>query len=169
MMGPRQDAQATLFYALLPEDQVPQAHLLRSIDHVVDLASIRAHLADFYSHMGRPSVDPDLLIRMLLAGYCFGIRSEQRLCEEVHLNLASRLLCCLDLNDCVPDHTTFSKNRHGRFHTREKAMIIKKDQVTGADTKTRLRTKKVINWDATVGLWLLFVLAIVGVRYVLFG
>ena len=119
MMGPRQEAQASLFYEFSLEDHVPKDHLLRSIDRFVDLTSIRAHLADFYSHTGRPSVDPELLIRMLLVGYCFGIRSERRLCEEVHLNLAYRWFCRLDLSDRVPDHSTFSKNRHGRFRDSE--------------------------------------------------
>ena len=102
-------------YEFSIEEHVPQNHLLRSIDRFVDLSSIRAHLTDFYSHTGRPSVDPELLIRMLLVGYCFGIRSERRLCEEVHLNLAYRWFCRLDLADRIPDHSTFSKNRHGRF------------------------------------------------------
>ena len=115
MMGPKQEAQAALFYDFSLEDHVSQDHLIRSIDRFVDLGSIRAHLADFYSHTGRPSIDPELLIRMLLVGYCFGIRSERRLCEEVHLNLAYRWFCHLDLSDRVPDHSTFSKNRHGRF------------------------------------------------------
>ncbi|MEM5478141.1 transposase, partial [Pacificibacter sp. AS14] len=115
MMGPKQEAQSALFYEFSLEDHVPTGHLLRSIDRFVDLSSIRAHLADFYSHTGRPSVDPELLIRMLLVGYCFGIRSERRLCEEVHLNLAYRWFCRLDLTDRIPDHSTFSKNRHGRF------------------------------------------------------
>jgi transposase len=65
--------------------------------------------------MGRPSTDPELMIRMLIVGYCFGIRSERRLCEEVHLNLAYRWFCRLGLDDAVPEHSTFSKNRHGRF------------------------------------------------------
>jgi len=119
MMGARQEAQAALFYDFSLEDHVPQDHLLRSIDRFVNLDSIRAHLSDFYSHTGRPSVDPELLIRMLLVGYCFGIRSERRLCEEVHLNLAYRWFCRLDLNDRVPNHSTFSKNRHGRFRESE--------------------------------------------------
>ena len=119
MMGPRQEAQAALFYEFSLEDHVPQDHLLRSIDRFVDLSSIRSHLADFYSHTGRPSIDPELLLRMLLIGYCFGIRSERRLCEEVHLNLAYRWFCRLDLNDRIPDHSTFSKNRHGRFRDSE--------------------------------------------------
>uniref|UniRef100_UPI0026097B28 IS1182 family transposase n=1 Tax=uncultured Ruegeria sp. TaxID=259304 RepID=UPI0026097B28 len=119
MMGPRQETQAELFYEFSLEEHVPHNHLLRSIDRFVDLSSIRSHLADFYSHTGRPSVDPELLIRMLLVGYCFGIRSERRLCEEVHLNLAYRWFCRLDLTDRVPDHSTFSKNRHGRFRESE--------------------------------------------------
>jgi len=119
MLGPRQEAQAALFYEFSLEDHVPQDHLLRSIDRFVDLTSIRAHLADFYSHTGRSSIDPELLLRMLLVGYCFGIRSERRLCEEVHLNLAYRWFCRLDLSDRIPDHSTFSKNRHGRFRDSE--------------------------------------------------
>lgn len=115
MMGPRQEAQNALFYEFCLEDHVPQNHLLRSIDRFVDLGGIRQHLAPFYSSTGRPSVDPELMIRMLLVGYCMGIRSERRLCEEVHLNLAYRWFCHLDLTDTVPDHSTFSKNRHGRF------------------------------------------------------
>jgi len=115
MMGPRQQAQSALFYEFCLEDHVPADHLLRSIDRFVDLSDVRRHLASSYSSTGRPSVDPELMIRMLLVGYCMGIRSERRLCEEVHLNLAYRWFCRLDLNDPVPDHSTFSKNRHGRF------------------------------------------------------
>jgi len=115
MMGPKKETQAALFYEFSLEDHVPQDYLLRSIDRHLDLSSVRGHLADFYSHTGRPSVDPELMIRMLIVGYAFGIRSERRLCEEVHLNLAYRWFCCLDLTDPVPDHSTFSKNRHGRF------------------------------------------------------
>ena len=112
MMGQRQEAQAALFYEFSLEDHVPQDHLLRSIDRFIDLSDIRQYLAEFYSHTGRPSIDPELLIRMLLVGYCSGIRSERRLCEEVHLNLAYRWFCRLDLSDPVPNHSTFSKNRH---------------------------------------------------------
>lgn len=119
MMGPRQEAQPALFCEFSLEDHIPTGHLLRSIDRFVDLSRIRAHLPEFYSHTGRPSVDPELLIRMLLVGYCFGIRSERRLCEEVHLNLAYCWFCRLDLSDRVPDHSTFSKNRHGRFSDSE--------------------------------------------------
>ncbi len=89
--------------------------MLRQIDRFVDLSDIRSVLAPYYSSTGRPSIDPELMIRMLLVGYCMGIRSERRLCEEVHLNLAYRWFCRLDLTDALPDHSTFSKNRHGRF------------------------------------------------------
>src|SRR5258705_4355237 len=115
MMGPRQVEQGALFYNFSLDAHVPGDHLLRSIDRFVDLSEVRRELAPFYSSMGRPSVDPELMIRMLIAGYCFGIRSERRLCEEVHLNLAYRWFCRLGLEGDVPDHSTFSKNRHGRF------------------------------------------------------
>jgi transposase len=115
MMGSRQECQAALFYEFSLEDHVPADHLLRSVDRFVELDGIRAHLAPFYSAVGRPSIDPELMIRMLLVGYIMGIRSERRLCEEVHLNLTYRWFCRLDLTDAVPDHSTFSKNRHGRF------------------------------------------------------
>ena len=90
MMGERTVAQEALFYEFSIERHVPTDHLVRAIDRFVDLSGIRAHLRSFYSDMGRPSIDPELMIRMLLVGYCFGIRSERRLCEEVHLNLAYR-------------------------------------------------------------------------------
>jgi len=115
MMGRRQVAQGALFYEFSLERHVPDDHVLRAIDRVVDLGDVRALLAPYYSATGRPSVDPELMIRVLLVGYCLGIRSERRLCEEVHLNLAYRWFCRLDLADRVPNHSTFSKNRHGRF------------------------------------------------------
>ena len=115
MMGHRQVEQAALFYEFSLERHVPADHLLRSIDRFVELGDLRRELAPFYSAIGRPSVDPELMIRMLIVGYCFGIRSERRLCDEVHLNLAYRWFCRLGLDGDVPDHSTFSKNRHGRF------------------------------------------------------
>jgi len=115
MMGHRQVEQAALFYEFSLERHIPGDHLLRSIDRFVEFGELRCELAPFYSTLGRPSVDPELLIRMLIVGYCFGIRSERRLCEEVHLNLAYRWFCRLGLDGPVPDHSTFSKNRHGRF------------------------------------------------------
>ena len=115
MMGARQVQQGSLFYEFSLERHVPADHLLRSIDRFVELSEIRRELSPFYSSLGRPSVDPELMIRMLIIGYCFGIRSERRLCEEVHLNLAYRWFCRLDLDGDIPNHSTFSKNRHGRF------------------------------------------------------
>src|ERR1044072_6183559 len=115
MMGHRQVEQAALFYEFSLERHVPGDHLLRSIDRFVDLGELRQELAPFYSSIGRPSIDPELMIRMLIVGYCYGIRSERRLYEEVHLNLAYRWFCRLGLDGDVPDHSTFSKNRHGRF------------------------------------------------------
>jgi transposase len=115
MMGPRQEAQAALFYEFSLDDHVRRNHMPRQIDRFIDLSDVRSFLAPYYSSTGRPSVDPELMIRMLLVGYCMGIRSERQLCEEVHLNLAYRWFCRLDLNDAIPDHSTFSKNRHGRF------------------------------------------------------
>src|SRR3954465_3374068 len=112
MMGPQ---QAALFYEFSLERRVPSDHLLRSIDRFVELDGVRGDLAPFYSAIGRPSIDPELMIRMLIVGYCFGIRSERRLCEEVHLNLAYRWFCRLGLDGAVPDPSTFSKNRHGPF------------------------------------------------------
>src|SRR6202046_3676270 len=107
--------QESLFYQFRLDDHVPGDHMLRLIDRFLDLGGLRRYLASFYSPLGRPSIDPELMIRMLLVGYCFVIRSERRLCEEVHLTLASRWFCRLGLDGEVPDHSTFSKNRHGRF------------------------------------------------------
>jgi transposase len=115
MMGDRLVMQESLFYQFRLDDHVPADHMLRAIDRFLDLDGLRRHLTPFYSTTGRPSIDPELMIRMLLVGYCFGIRSERRLCEEAHLNLAYRWFCRLGLDGAVPDHSTLSKNRHGRF------------------------------------------------------
>jgi len=114
MMG-TQAAPERLFYDFCLEDHVPDDHLLRRIDRFLDLSDVRQKLKSFYCSIGRPSIDPELTIRMLIVGYCLAIRSERRLCEEVHLNLAYRWFCRLGLEGQVPDHSTFSRNRHGRF------------------------------------------------------
>src|ERR671927_311265 len=124
MMGERRVGQDALFYEFSLERHVPAEHMLRSIDRFVDLSGIRAHLQPFYSEIGRPSVDPELIIRMLLVGYCFGIRSERRLCDEVHLNLAYRWFCRLGLEGALPDHSSFSKNRHGRFRDSDLLRLV---------------------------------------------
>ena len=123
MMGERRMMQEALFYGFSLERHVPDSHMLRRIDRFVDLSEVRAHLGPYYSDVGRPSIDPELMIRMLIVGYGFGIRSERRLCEEVHLNLAYRWFCRLGIDGDVPDHSTFSKNRHGRF--RESDLVRK--------------------------------------------
>src|SRR5436305_12546080 len=115
MMGDRLVMQESLFCQFRLDDHVPADHMLRAIDRFLDFDRLRRHLAPFYSTTGRPSIDPELMIRMLLVGYCFGIRSERRLCEEVLLNLPYRWFCRLGLDGDVPDHPTFSKNRHGRL------------------------------------------------------
>jgi transposase len=115
MMGRMNRDTAKLFYEFSLEDVVPQDHLLRRIDRFIDFDALRTELRSFYSELGRPSVHPELMLRMLIIGYCYGIRSERRLCEEVRLNLAYRWYCRLGLEDAVPNHSTFSKNRRGRF------------------------------------------------------
>jgi transposase len=114
MMG-RQNAPEKLFYQFRLEDHVPSDHPLRQLDTALTFARARTVLAGHYSRKGRPSVDPELMLRMLLVGYAYGIRSERQLCNEVHLNLAYRWFCRLGLEGAVPDHSTFSKNRYGRF------------------------------------------------------
>ena len=117
MMGRQRGDQSQLFYLFNLERRIPRGHLLRRINPVVTgvLSNLHEKLAPFYSDIGRPSIDPELMIRMLIVGYCYGIRFERRLCEEVELHLAYRWFCRLDLDDPVPDHSTFSVNRHGRF------------------------------------------------------
>jgi len=117
MMGRQGGDQSQLFYLFNLERRIAADHLLRRVNPIVTrvLANLREKLAPFYSDIGRPSIDPELMIRMLIVGYCYGIRSERRLCEEVELHLAYRWFCRLDLDDQVPDHSTFSVNRHGRF------------------------------------------------------
>lgn len=113
--GQLSSGQERLFYSFNIEDHIPANHPLRSIDRCLDLSDLRHYLADFYSPIGRTSIDAELMIRLLVVGYRYGIRSERRLCEEAHLNLVYRWFCRLSLEDEVPNHSTFSKNRHGRF------------------------------------------------------
>src|SRR3954462_5022894 len=117
MMGRQTGDQSQLFYLFNLERRIPAGHLLRRINPIVTgvFSDLHEKLAPFYSDIGRPSIDPELMIRMLIVGYCYGVRFERRLCEEVALHLAYRWFCRLDLDDKVPDHSTFSVNRHGRF------------------------------------------------------
>ena len=114
MMG-QQTRTESLFYYFRLEDQIPKDHLLRVIDEQIDLSFVRERVKGLYSATGRPSIDPEMLLRLLLVGYLYGITSERRLLEEVRMNLAYRWFTRLDLEQEVPDHSTFSKNRHGRF------------------------------------------------------
>jgi transposase len=117
MMGRQDRDQGQLFYEFSLDEMIPTDHLLRRINVFATavLADLHEQLKAFYSDIGRPSVDPELMIRMLLVGYCYGIRHERRLCQEVALHLAYRWFCKLDLDDKVPHHSTFSVNRLGRF------------------------------------------------------
>jgi transposase len=117
MMGRQIVDQSQLFYLFNLEERIPSRHLLRRINPIVTriLAGLREKLQPFYSEIGRPSIDPELMLRMLIVAYCYGIRSERKLCEEVELHLAYRWFCRFTLEDKTPDHSTFSVNRHGRF------------------------------------------------------
>jgi transposase len=121
MMGRQDRDQRQLFYEFSLDEMIPADHLLRRINVFATavLADLHEQLKAFYSDIGRPSIDPELMIRMLLVGYCYGIRHERRLCQEVALHLAYRWFCKLDLNDKVPHHSTFSVNRLGRFRESE--------------------------------------------------
>src|SRR4249919_613037 len=117
MMGRQSGDQDSLFYQFRLDDRIPKDHLLRRINVFVTLVlrDMREQLKPYYSEIGRPSVDPELMIRMLIVGYCYGLRSERRLTQEVDLHLAYRWFCRLDLDDRVPHHSTFSENRLHRF------------------------------------------------------
>jgi transposase len=124
MMGRLEAGQERLFYKFRLDDQVPSTHLVRKLDALLDFEAIRKQLEPFYSEIGRPSVDPELMIRMLLIGYCYSIRSERKLCEEVRFNLAYKWFCGLGLEAAVPHHSTFSVNRHGRFRESEAFRLV---------------------------------------------
>jgi transposase len=115
MMGRLERGQGQLFYDVCLEKLVPPDHLVRRLDAVVDLSWVPRELAPCYSHTGRPSIDPELMLRMLIVGYVFAIRSERQLCSEVQVNMAYRWFCGLGLEDAIPNHSVFSRARHERF------------------------------------------------------
>ena len=119
MMGRRERGQGQFFYTFDLDKVVPPDHLVRQIDGVLDLEWVHKELAPYYSHTGRPSIDPVLMIRMLIVGYVFAIRSERQLCSEVQVNLAYRWFCKLGIEDGIPDHSVFSRARHERFRQSE--------------------------------------------------
>ncbi len=134
MMGAPVGRQDRLFYEFDLEDMVPSDHLLRKIDAVLDLSWLRDELEAHYSHLGCPSICPELMMRMLLVGYCYSIRSERRLCQEVRMNLAYRWFCGLGLEDTVPHHSTFSVNRLGRFRDSDILRKVFEEVVCGCMT-----------------------------------
>ena len=115
MMGRLKNDQGQLFYSFCLEEVVPDDHLVRGIAAVLDLSWVHAELAPYYPKIGRPSIDPVLMIRMLIIGYVFGIRSERLLCREVKVNMAYRWFCGLSIEDKIPDHSAFSRARNERF------------------------------------------------------
>jgi len=115
MMGRLNHDQGQLFYSFHLDEVVPDDHLVREIAAILDLSWVHRELAAYYPKMGRPSIDPELMIRMLIVGYVFAIRSERMLCREVKVNLAYRWFCGLSIEDSIPDHSAFSRARHERF------------------------------------------------------
>jgi transposase len=115
MMGRRENGQGQFFYSFDLDEVVPLDHLVRQIDSLLDLSWVHEELEPYYSHTGRPSIDPVLMIRMLLVGYIFAIRSERRLCAEIQVNLAYRWFCKLDIEDKMPNHSVFCRARQERF------------------------------------------------------
>src|ERR1700735_2938076 len=115
MMGRREEGQGQFFYSFDLDKVVPPDHLVRQIDGFLDLSWVHKEVAPYYSHTGRPSIDPVLMIRMLIVGYVFALRSERRLCAEVQVNLAYRWFCKLGIEDRIPDHSVFCRARHERF------------------------------------------------------
>ena len=124
MMGRREQGQGQFFYAFDLDKVVPPDRLVRQIDGVLDLDWVHKELAPYYSHTGRPSIDPMLMIRMLIVGYVFAIRSERRLCSEVQVNLVYRWFCQLGIEDRIPDHSVFSRARHERFRQSNALRLI---------------------------------------------
>jgi transposase len=115
MMGRREGGQGQFFYAFDLDKVVPADHLVRQIDAMLELGWVHTEFAPYYSHTGRPSIDPVLMIRMLIVGYVFALRSERRICAEVQVNLAYRWFCKLGIEDSIPDHSVFCRARHERF------------------------------------------------------
>lgn len=137
-----------MFYYVRMEDIVPENHLLRLVDKHIELGFIREKVKHLYSHTGRPSIDPEVLLRMLLIGYLYGITSERRLCEELKMHIGYRWFVGLSLEDKVPDHSTFSKNRHERFSENDIFQDIF-DEIVKQCIKKGLLTGKHLTVDST--------------------
>jgi len=149
MMGRRSGDQDRLFYRVRLDEVVPAEHLVRRIDGVLDLSWLHGELAPFYSHTGRPSIDPELMIRMLIIGYVFAIRSERQLCAEVQVNLAYRWFCRLGLEDQIPDHSVFCRARHERFRDADAFRLVF-ERVVGSCIAARLVGGEAFSVDASL-------------------
>src|SRR5271157_3025266 len=147
MLG-RKNRSEKMFYYVKMDDLIPEDHLLRLIHRYVDLGFIRKKVSHLYSHTGRPSIDPEILLRMLFIGYLYGITSERRLCEEVKMHIGYRWFVGLNLEDKVPDHSTFSKNRHERFSENSLFQEIF-DQIVNQCIAKGLVTGKHLTVDST--------------------
>jgi transposase len=133
--------QEDLFVCIRLEEMIPEDHLLKNIRKRIDFSFIDKHTENLYSNKGRPSIDPQVLLRMMLIGYLYGITSERRLCQEVHLNIAYRWFCGLSLEDNVPNHSSFSKNRNGRFYQTDIFRKLFHEIVKQAQEKGLIRGK----------------------------
>lgn len=147
MLGERKRSEPMFYYVRI-EEMIPENHLLRLVDKHIDLSFIREKVKHLYSHTGRPSIDPEILLRMLLIGYLYGITSERRLCEEVKMHIGYRWFVGLNLEDKVPDHSTFSKNRHDRFSESELFQEIF-DEIVSQCINKGLLTGKYLTVDST--------------------
>ncbi len=135
MMGRREQGQGALFYEFSLDEVVPPDHLVRKIDAVLNLGWVHQELEPYYSHTGRPSVAPELALRMLIVGYVFALRSERRLCAEVQVNLAYRWFCRLGIEDRIPNHSVFSRARHERFRESEALRRVFERVVAGVSRR----------------------------------
>ena len=149
MMGRRASEQGQFFYEFTLDEVVPADHLVRKIDVVLDLSWVHEEMAPFYSSTGRPSIDPELMLRMLILGYVFAIRSERQVCAEVQVNLAYRWFCRLSIEDAVPNHSVFSRARHERF--RESDVLRRVfERIVGASIEAGLVGGDAFSIDASL-------------------
>src|SRR6201998_38082 len=129
MLGRQKSGQGQFFYAFDLDKVVPPDHLVRPISGLLGLSWVHKELAPYYSHTGRPSIDPVLMIRMLIVGYVFALRSERRVCSEVWGHFAYLWFCKLGIEDDIPDHSVFSRARHERFRQSDALRRVFEDVV----------------------------------------
>ena len=124
MMGRLETDREQLFYSYRLDELVPADHMVRKLDAVLDLSWLGAELAPYHSHTGPPSIDPEVMLRMLLVGYVFAIRSERLICSELQVNMAYRWFCGLSIESAIPDHSVFSRARHERFRESDALRLV---------------------------------------------